>query len=254
MAMEDFVAAFNIVASSSDFVLASDLSSAYSALSDAWGRMQKLESQLEQGPQHSQQHNSPAIQCAMGYIPQTGQNQIGGGIPSNKNSHSIVGIRCPAHSHSTNSPFAHTSQSKIGDQLAQECKLPNCASKNNTKTRKIKESVVFVQQVIGLESQNKDDPEIIWERLEAVMVRSQVSQKLLEKWDKDNGLPRSLSKTLVDSGRTRKQLQTGVVIRKGNGDPLASAEESEEDKEEQIREEANDFQKEDAASSETMGC
>jgi hypothetical protein len=70
-----------------------------------------------------------------------------------------------------------------------------------------------------------DDPEIIMQRLKGLMERTQMSQKQLQRWDKQNGLPKSHSQTMVNSGRSRKQLQNGVILKKWNGDPLITQKE-----------------------------
>jgi hypothetical protein len=57
----------------------------------------------------------------------------------------------------------------------------------------------------------KDDPDIIMSRLNVLMERTIMSQKMLEQYDKQNGLPRSHAQTMVNSSRSRKQLQKGVV-------------------------------------------
>ena len=50
-----------------------------------------------------------------------------------------------------------------------------------------------------------------------------------QKWDKKNGLPKSHSQTMVNSSRSRKQLQKGVILRKWNGDPLIRSKHGEDD-------------------------
>ena len=52
---------------------------------------------------------------------------------------------------------------------------------------------------------------------------SLLSSSLYQGWDKKNGLPKSHSQTMVNSGRSRKQLQKGVILKKWNGDPLIIA-------------------------------
>jgi hypothetical protein len=68
------------------------------------------------------------------------------------------------------------------------------------------------------------DPEKMMQRLQDLMSRSVNTQKSLQKWDKDNGLPKSHSQTMVNTSRSRKQLLTGVILPKWDGTPLISEE------------------------------
>jgi hypothetical protein len=78
-----------------------------------------------------------------------------------------------------------------------------------------------------LPPQSKDDPDVIMTRLKALMERTVMSQKNLQKFDKQNGLPRSHAQTMINTSRSRKQLQNGVVLknmdvfRGGNGGELS---------------------------------
>mmetsp|Transcript_27834 Transcript_27834/g.42602 ORF Transcript_27834/g.42602 Transcript_27834/m.42602 type:complete len:451 (+) Transcript_27834:321-1673(+) len=57
-------------------------------------------------------------------------------------------------------------------------------------------------------------------RLNDIMMKSKVTQSALQNWDRKNGLPKSHSQTMVNSSRSRKQLQEGVVLAKWDGTPL----------------------------------
>ena len=57
-------------------------------------------------------------------------------------------------------------------------------------------------------------------RLRSWMEKSQQSQLALQNWDRENGLPASHSKTMVNTSRSREQLLKGVVLRKWDGSPL----------------------------------
>mmetsp|Transcript_13678 Transcript_13678/g.23297 ORF Transcript_13678/g.23297 Transcript_13678/m.23297 type:complete len:291 (-) Transcript_13678:544-1416(-) len=57
-------------------------------------------------------------------------------------------------------------------------------------------------------------------RFEELLQKSTASQKALEEWDRKNGLPRSHCQTMVNSSRSRKQLQSGLILPKWNGKPL----------------------------------
>lgn len=57
-------------------------------------------------------------------------------------------------------------------------------------------------------------------RLESKMRQSVDTMLALQKWDHDNGLPKSHCQTMVNTSRSRKQLLEGVVIKKWDGKPL----------------------------------
>lgn len=54
------------------------------------------------------------------------------------------------------------------------------------------------------------------------MKQSAQTMKTLQEWDRKNGLPKSHSQTMVNSSRSREQLQSGLVLQKWNGVPLLS--------------------------------
>jgi hypothetical protein len=64
--------------------------------------------------------------------------------------------------------------------------------------------------------------------LRGAMVLSRLSQRALQDWDEDNGLPRSHSITMIRTNRSRRQLEEGRVLRKWNGRPLIGTEEEED--------------------------
>jgi hypothetical protein len=64
------------------------------------------------------------------------------------------------------------------------------------------------------------DAEEVAERLRKKMEKSSATQKALQDWDEERGLPRSHSQTMVSSSRSRKQLQQGKIIKKWDGSPL----------------------------------
>ena len=57
-------------------------------------------------------------------------------------------------------------------------------------------------------------------RFSELLQKSTESQIALEKFDRENGLPRSHCQTMVNSSRSRKQLQSGLILPKWNGKPL----------------------------------
>ena len=97
-------------------------------------------------------------------------------------------------------------------------RLPHRTAKKHSKTPKIE--TPHPSELVELPPQCKDDPDIIMGRLNTLMQRTITSQKKLQKYDKQNGLPRSHSQTMVNSSRSRKQLQKGVVLKKWDGSPL----------------------------------
>jgi hypothetical protein len=44
--------------------------------------------------------------------------------------------------------------------------------------------------------------------------------RALQEWDRENGLPKSHSPTMVNSSRSREQLQSVMILQKWNGVPL----------------------------------
>jgi hypothetical protein len=60
----------------------------------------------------------------------------------------------------------------------------------------------------------------VFDRLRRLMKRSVESQKQLQEWDMRNGLPKSHSPVMVNTSRSRKQLQTGKILAKWDGSPL----------------------------------
>jgi len=70
----------------------------------------------------------------------------------------------------------------------------------------------------------KMDPEKMMHRLQDMMKKSAQTQRALQQWDKKNGLPKSHSQTMVNSSRSRKQLQDGIILPKWDGTPLISQE------------------------------
>mmetsp|Transcript_21878 Transcript_21878/g.50468 ORF Transcript_21878/g.50468 Transcript_21878/m.50468 type:complete len:299 (-) Transcript_21878:273-1169(-) len=60
----------------------------------------------------------------------------------------------------------------------------------------------------------------IMSRMQELMLQSTLSQSALQEWDRLNGLPKSHCTTMVNTARSRTQLQKGVVLPKWNGKPL----------------------------------
>jgi len=68
------------------------------------------------------------------------------------------------------------------------------------------------------------DPLGIFGRLKNLMKRTEKTQQALQEWDKSNGLPKSHSQTMVNSSRSRRQIQEGRIIPKWDGTPLINEE------------------------------
>lgn len=58
------------------------------------------------------------------------------------------------------------------------------------------------------------------EKLHHAMMNSVNSMTALQNWDRANGLPKSHCQTMVNTSRSREQLQSGVLLQKWNGQPL----------------------------------
>lgn len=69
------------------------------------------------------------------------------------------------------------------------------------------------------------DPEAdkkMLEKLRDLMKSTEKTQRKLQQWDRDQGLPKSHSQTMVNTSRSRKQIQDGVILAKWDGSPLIS--------------------------------
>ena len=82
----------------------------------------------------------------------------------------------------------------------------------------------------------KLDPTDVMHKLQASMDRTTNTQKLLQDWDRSQGLPKSHSQTMVNSSRSRKQLTDGVILKKWNGAPLLNFEEGGQQQEQEEEE------------------
>ena len=79
---------------------------------------------------------------------------------------------------------------------------------------------LFEVTSVDSHDQEKNNAEDILKRLQEAMLKSIDSQKSLQEWDKANGLPKSHCQTMVNTSRSREQLQSGMVLQKWNGVPL----------------------------------
>jgi hypothetical protein len=85
-------------------------------------------------------------------------------------------------------------------------------------------AAVASKDVASIAPPAPQDPEEMMKRLQDLMSRSFITQKSLQKWGKDNGLPKSHSQTMVNTSRSREQLLSGVILPKWDGTPLISEE------------------------------
>jgi len=63
-------------------------------------------------------------------------------------------------------------------------------------------------------------PSLSLQRLHELMAKSAASQKQLQEWDQQQGLPKCHSWTMMHTSRSRRQIQEGRVLPKWNGKPL----------------------------------
>ena len=92
-------------------------------------------------------------------------------------------------------------------------KYPSRVSRKKRSARKKLLKVSLKEKVPDLEDlppQSEDNPSVIITRLNALMKRTRMTQKQLEKHDKQNGLPRSHAQTMLRSSRSRSQLQKAL--------------------------------------------
>lgn len=268
IAMEDIAKAFKLTASSSQFVLTSDLPSAYTALEQAWATMRHLESQFTKVMQHREQtqqqqqqqqtnlnmmsNATPNMNTAMYQgsgmmgqmpLPQAAQNQIVGVLsPSNEgrtDNHSGIQNEPTILSNNTYIPKEKKKKGKAETSIKPTGGSNPIVDRSNTKVppkqskgkSELSNKKVYsmsspppedIAELKDIPPQSNIDPVIMMARLQGFMDRTLVSQKRLQGWDKKNGLPKSHSQTMVNTSRSRKQLQKGVILRKWNGVPLIS--------------------------------
>jgi len=211
-----------------------------------------------QGPLQPQPFQSGGM---MGHnnmmLPQACLNQLGGGtglsnaatMPNNPSvmgmSNSLQNLPIPPQPDDQMEPTTPTTAPKPKLDIEK----PKVSPKSKSKPRKKKVSppsspVEIAVELEELPPPNQTDPEVIMRRLKGLMDRTQVSQKRLQKWDKKNGLPKSHSQTMVNSSRSRMQLQKGVILKKWNGDPLITPAEGGEATSEEQPEQDNSSQEE----------
>jgi hypothetical protein len=70
------------------------------------------------------------------------------------------------------------------------------------------------------EDKEHDEQSRVLIKLQQAMNQSSFTMSSLQEWDKANGLPKSHCQTMVNSSRSREQLQSGLVLQKWDGRPL----------------------------------
>ena len=226
MLMEDIANAFNIAVSSAKSVRAADLLDAYALLNKVWERIRKLEDRLEQG------RLGPP--CSDRFA---------------QSAHDVP-LQAPSvvSPNGTHIPLSQWKKRMVSDGSVEMNRIITPPGGPSP-------SLSPVGCSVGsdfLPPLNKDDPEVIMKRLNYFMKRTQKSQKRLQvrndclyfvlyycmdpypinllsffyhkRWDRKLGLPKSHSSTMINSGRSRMQLQRGVILKKWTGDPLISSE------------------------------
>uniref|UniRef100_A0A6T6HZD9 Uncharacterized protein n=1 Tax=Craspedostauros australis TaxID=1486917 RepID=A0A6T6HZD9_9STRA len=74
------------------------------------------------------------------------------------------------------------------------------------------QSVTYETPALG------ENPQL--DRLKDLMKESEESMMKLQQWDRDRGLPKSHSKSMVNTSRSRQQIITGKILSKWDGTPL----------------------------------
>lgn len=208
--MEDIAKAFEIAASSSQFVLSSDLTNATAALNEAEGKIERLQQRLLQATGTGAGRTAGgALQQGLG-----GMGMMGGSVA---NDMTIMANRKASAGSQASGSIVESRRSSIMSNDAPLCLPPLKSNTPRSRRASLEQDPVSLEK---LPPQDPSDPTNIMERLKLLMERTQMSQMLLQKWDKDNGLPKSHSQTMVNSSRSRKQLQKGVILKKWNGAPL----------------------------------
>ena len=216
VAMEDIAKAFKITASSSQFVLASDLPSAYSALNEAWAKIKKLEDRLAEGQHNPQPQGMPVAfrgpgvmmgRHPMGELPQSVmQSELAGGPlqqpPPNSNNAAftnkspISDAQIAALLASNNSYVPVDKMKRKAKEKTKQKSPTSPKSGPKAKVASLKSSLkakfkkansrepspskVRVTELKDLPVQNRDDPDVIMKRLQGLMERTQNSQKQLQ--------------------------------------------------------------------------
>jgi len=233
LALDEITNALKMATASLQCIVSSDLPSAYAKLNEVWSSIKKIENRLVvNGPMQQQQIAETSVgQLLMGTgpilptVPPTVPNPHPpqDGNPPALKSNNII-HKSKVHSNNT----TPTSVPKPVLTVSPKVSSKVSALRKNTMPKKSvppkKKPVPAKKEpapkLEDLPEQDKNNPDIIMNRLQALMLRTKESQERLEDWDKRNGLPKSHCMTMVNSSRSRTQLQTGEILKKWTGAPL----------------------------------
>jgi hypothetical protein len=212
-AMEEVANAFAITASASQYILTSDLSQAVAVLSKAQSTIEEVWNKISgnisgKGGQNKVVSGTEILSSGF---------ELTDGAPKHRDSDSVCSsVTGVSNASQSSSPaviltdFNKSSDFDTKSVMSTRSNRSNRSGSSRSRCPDLKD----------LPPQDGNNPDVIMARLKALMERTQYSQKKLQRWDKKNGLPKSHSQTMVNSGRSRKQLQEGVVLKKWNGVPL----------------------------------
>ena len=212
-AMEEIAHAFKITASASQYVLSSDLPNAVAVLSKAQSTIEVLWNRLS-----GKMGNKDSMVPTHTVVSADGMKLVNFESKRRNSSNDSV---CSSITGMTggNSRSASPAVIRPPEMMFDAHSVASGKSGKSTKSGRSRNSrrAIFERE---LPPQDPNNPIAIMERLKSLMERTQYSQNKLQQWDKKNGLPKSHSQTMVNSSRSRKQLQEGVVLKKWNGAPL----------------------------------
>ena len=240
LALDEITNALKMATASLQCIVSSDLPSAYAKLNEVWSSIKNIENRLVvNGPMQQQfancmnmDHNSPSPnldeasvgRLLMGTVPilPTVPPTIPNPPPVLKSNNIIH--KSKVQSNNTTPTSVPKPVLTVSPKVSS--KAP--ALRKNTMPKKSvppkkkpvpakKEPAPKLEDLPG---QDQNNPDIIMKRLQALMLRTKESQERLEDWDKRNGLPKSHCMTMVNSSRSRTQLQTGEILKKWTGAPL----------------------------------
>jgi hypothetical protein len=96
----------------------------------------------------------------------------------------------------------------------------NALHPNNNPSYSVSSFLPPLQQSPMMATMFSQQREALMRRFNIAMDQSVVTQKALQEWDTEQGLPKSHSQTMVNTGRSRRQLLEGRIIPKWDGTPL----------------------------------
>ena len=226
-AVEEMARAFKTAALASQHILASDLPNAVAVLSQAQSSIEVIWAKISGSLVGGQRSHGNNVVFGTDILANGAQPM---NITSNqRDSDSVCSSVTGASLHSrSNTPDKRnlSQQVKSSDFDAQSV-MSTCSKRSQRSSgsgRSSSSRRSKCPDLNDLPPQDTSNPDVIMARLKGLMQRTQYSQKKLQNWDKKNGLPKSHSQTMVNSSRSRKQLQEGVVLKKWNGVPLIGTE------------------------------